>query len=194
MTTASNIHPFTEWAKSRLDEIDAALCVFESKVEDVEAEARKQADVAIANMKNRRAVFKAKLKKECDNDAKAWAATNAQLEAEWHAFEDDVEAYWKSVGDKAGNYEDTFKAQAAAQQKAWHDTADRIKTAVETFQSDQKSQSPRPSVLPRMQVPSLIIWVMLAKHHGPHGARHLLNLTQHLMRRIRKRGQHLRMQ
>jgi len=71
MTTTSNVHPFTEWAKSRLDEMDAALAVLETKVDDVEASTCEQADTAIANIKKPRDVFKAKIKTERDSNAKA---------------------------------------------------------------------------------------------------------------------------
>lgn len=50
MTTTSKIHPFAEWAKSRLDEMDAALAVFEAKIGEGEAATRDKADQAIAKM------------------------------------------------------------------------------------------------------------------------------------------------
>jgi predicted kinase len=139
MTTTSKIHPFAEWAKSRLDEMDAALAVIETKAKDVEDGTRKKADTAIANMKKHRDVFKARIKTERDSDVKAWGEANAQLEAEWHGFEKNVETYWDSVGDKAGAYSDAFKAQADAQQKAWKNTATRVKAASEKFQTDSKA-------------------------------------------------------
>lgn len=140
MTTTSNIHPFTEWAKSRLDEMDAALAVFETKAKGAEKDTGKKADAAIANMKKRRDAFRAEVEKEHEANAKAWSATNAQLEDEWHAFEEDVDAYWESVGDKAGSYGAAFRAQADAQKQAWRDTAARIKAAAKTFQADRRTE------------------------------------------------------
>jgi len=139
MTTTSNIHPFAEWAKSRLDEMDAALAVFETKVDDAEAGTREKADTAIENMKKHRDAFKARIQTERDSDVNAWGEANAQLETEWHGFERNVETYWESAGDKAGAYAAAFKAQADAQQKAWNDTATRIKAATVTFQADSKA-------------------------------------------------------
>lgn len=139
MTTTSKIHPFAEWAKSRLDEMDAALAVFETKANDVGAGTLKKADAAIADMKKHRDVFAARIKREHDSDVKAWGEANVQLEAEWHGFEKNVESYWDSVGDKASAHGDAFKAQADAQKKAWTDTATRIKAATKTFQAGRKA-------------------------------------------------------
>ncbi len=140
MTTTSKIHPFAEWAKSRLDEMDAALAVFEKKATDVKDDTREKAGTALADMEKHRDVFKARIKTERDSDAKAWAAANVQLETEWRGFEKNVETYWESAGDKAGAYADAFKAQADAQQKAWNDNATRIKAASATFQDDRKAE------------------------------------------------------
>lgn len=100
MSKTSNIHPFTKWAKSRLDEMDASLAVFETKVDTVEAKSRKRADAAIADMKTRRDAFKAEVEETHERDVKALAQASDKLEAEWEAFEDDVEVYWDNVADQ----------------------------------------------------------------------------------------------
>jgi len=91
-------------------------------------------------MKKHRDAFKKKLKAEYKDDAKTWDQTSAKLEAEWDAFEDDVEAYWKNVGEKTDAIEDTFKAQAEAQQKAWSDAAERIKQAAADFKAERDAE------------------------------------------------------
>lgn len=140
MENQSNIHPFTEWAKCRLDEMDAALAVLETKVHGVEANARAKADAAIADMKKRRDAFKADAKETLETNAKEWRENRAKLEAEWAGFEDDVEAYWDSVGETAGGYEEVFKARVKAQKKAWNDTVAHVETAAKTFEAKQKTE------------------------------------------------------
>ncbi len=138
MTTTSNQDRLFEWASSRLDELDAALTFFETKVNLVETNTRSKADAAIADMRKRRDRFKIEVDKMRASGAKAWDATNVELEAEWQAYEDDVETFWKNAGDKTQIYEEAFRAQANAQQKAWRDSATRIKAAAAAFKSDRK--------------------------------------------------------
>jgi hypothetical protein len=140
MNKKNDISPYTEWVKSRLDEMEAVLKVVENTVEGVAADTRKNADQTVKDMKKHRDAFKAKLKDEYKDDAKAWSETSEKLEKEWDAFEDDVEAYWKSVGEKSDAVEDAFKAQAEAQQKAWNDTAERIRKAAAEFKADRDAE------------------------------------------------------
>ncbi|WP_372841514.1 hypothetical protein [Phaeovulum sp.] len=140
MTKTSTIHTLTEWTKSRLDEMDAALAAIESKADAVEAGARKKADAAIADMKKRRDAFKVEVEATRERDAKAWDAMTDKLEAEWEAFEKDVDNYWDSVTDKADEYEAAFKARVAAQQKAWRATATRMKAEAIGFGAARKAE------------------------------------------------------
>lgn len=139
MTEIKMTHPSVEWARSRLDEMDASLTVFERKVQAVESGTREKAQSAIADMKKRRDNFNAAIEKSRDSSEKAWEAMNAKLEAEWKAFEDDVETFWASAGHKADMYEEAFWARAKAQKKAWHDTVTRMKTSAAKFQVNRKA-------------------------------------------------------
>lgn len=57
MAMQSNIHFYVNWAKARLDEIDAMLALLEGKVADVQADARNGADKVLAAMRRKREEF-----------------------------------------------------------------------------------------------------------------------------------------
>lgn len=101
MTTTSNIHPFAEWAKSRLGEMDAASKVSKAKIGSADEDPRKVASVAITTVKKHHDALNVPDKLERENDVKAWDATIALHEADWDTFEVDVEAYRESFDNKA---------------------------------------------------------------------------------------------
>src|SRR6476661_1625230 len=51
MATQSNIHFFTNWAKERLDEMDAAVTSLEGKLAEVQSDARDKADEVLADLR-----------------------------------------------------------------------------------------------------------------------------------------------
>ena len=51
-TQTSSAHFFLNWAKERIDEMDATLASLESKAAQVQAETRVKADQFIAEMKS----------------------------------------------------------------------------------------------------------------------------------------------
>lgn len=61
MTSRSGIHVYTEWAKSRLDEMDAAVSSMEAGIKDLQAQARTNAESALADMKTKRDAFSAQI-------------------------------------------------------------------------------------------------------------------------------------
>jgi hypothetical protein len=54
MATQSNIHFFTNWAKERLDEMDAAVTSLEGKLAEVQSDARDKADKVPADLRKQR--------------------------------------------------------------------------------------------------------------------------------------------
>ena len=53
MPMQSNIHFYVNWAKERLDEMDATLTSFENKVAEVQADARDRADKVLSVMREK---------------------------------------------------------------------------------------------------------------------------------------------
>ncbi|AKI00300.1 hypothetical protein IMCC20628_01584 [Hoeflea sp. IMCC20628] len=139
MTTKSPIHTYTDWTKTRLDEMDASVAVLKAKVAYLQSDARAQAEATIADMKTRRDKFAAWTQKEQDMNAQAWAATEAEREAEWASFEKAVDAYLDAAEGQAEATRKTFEARVAAQQKAWRETAEKFKDGAAKFQTDRKA-------------------------------------------------------
>ena len=57
MSEHSSMHFYLNWAKERIDEMDAALASFEIKAGDVKAESKVRAEQIIADLKKRRDEF-----------------------------------------------------------------------------------------------------------------------------------------
>ena len=62
MSQQSSMHFYLNWAKERIDEMDAALASFEIKAGEAKAESKIKADQIIADLKKRRDEFQAQLK------------------------------------------------------------------------------------------------------------------------------------
>lgn len=138
MTQESHIHKYTEWTKNRLDEMDASLAQFESRISQVPVQAHAKADAAIADIRRRREAFSQWADAKEDQTEAAWAQTKSKLEAEWEGFEDSVETYLEAVKDNTKQIQDTFKARAESQKNSWGQSISRAKHAAETFRSDRK--------------------------------------------------------
>lgn len=122
----SSIHGYLNWAKERVDEMDAALASLETKAGQIKAEAKPKSDELIAELKRRRDEFQALVKKQADAGQAAWEEARKQSEAQWSGFEARVRTYFDTVGKQIEQQQATFRDVAAAQLKAWHDIADKF--------------------------------------------------------------------
>jgi hypothetical protein len=140
MSTHSSIHFYLNWAKERIDEMDATLASLEGKVGEVHADARVKANQVLADLRKKRDDFRSTVKKQADANEAAWIKTKAQLETEWSAFETEVKKYVDDFGKKMEQQQATFKLQAAAQLKAWHEAADKLRTAGKEFAAERRGE------------------------------------------------------
>src|SRR5207344_3214664 len=79
MSPQSSMHFYLNWAKERIDEMDAALASLEAKASRLQADSKVKADQLIADLHKRRDEFEAAVKKEAETGEAAWARTKAQL-------------------------------------------------------------------------------------------------------------------
>src|SRR5947209_15737436 len=100
MGTQSNIHFFTNWAKERLDEMDAALTSFEGKLAEVQSDARDKANKVLADLRKQRDDFRGTIRKQSEANESAWIQAKGKLEADWRSFEAEVKKYVESFGEK----------------------------------------------------------------------------------------------
>jgi len=77
MSQQSSVHFYLNWAKERIDEMDAALASFESKAGQAKAESKVKTDQLLSDLKQRRDEFQAMLKTQADAGEAAWVLSMA---------------------------------------------------------------------------------------------------------------------
>ena len=126
MPEQSSLHVFLNWAKERIDEMDAALASFEAKASREKADLKPKVDQLIVDLKKRRDEFLASLKAEAEAGEAAGARAKADLEAQWSGFEAQVKTYFETVGKQIEQQQATFRDVAAAQARAWREAVDTL--------------------------------------------------------------------
>ncbi len=140
MPVQSTMHFYFNWAKERLDEMDATLAVLEAKTAEVRAETRVRADQLMAELRKKRDEFQSTLKKQAEAGEVVWERIKVQLEGEWKTFEAELKKYLEAVGQEIGQQQAVFKAQLAAQMKAWREAADKVQAAAADYAAEQRKQ------------------------------------------------------
>ena len=140
MSGQGNIHFFANWAKERLDEMDATLTSLEGNAAEVQADAQDKARKVLAELRKTRDGFRDAIKKQTGANEAAWTSAKTRLETEWSAFEAEVKKYVESYGKQFELQQATFKLQAAAQLKAWRDAADKLASAASEFASGRRDE------------------------------------------------------
>jgi hypothetical protein len=140
MTTQSNTHFFVNWAKGRLDEMDATLTSLEGKVGGVKADARDKANKVLADLRKKRDDFRDSVKKQSEANEAAWISAKTKLESEWNVFEAEVKKYVESFGNQIEQQQATFKLQSAAQLKAWREAANKLGSSAKEFVAERRGE------------------------------------------------------
>ena len=110
MAEQSSMHFYLNWAKERIDEMDATLASLEAKAGEVQANSKVKADQLIADLKKRRDEFQTALKKDADaGEGRLGWGTKAQLESQWNGFEAQVKVYIDTVGKQIEQQQATFR-------------------------------------------------------------------------------------
>ncbi|HLG84103.1 MAG TPA: hypothetical protein VKY22_24085 [Bradyrhizobium sp.] len=161
MQTQSNVRFYVNWAKERLDEMEAVLTSLESRIGEVQADAREKANNALAELGKARDIFRETVKKQAETNEAAWMSAKAKLEPEWTAFEAEVKKYVDHFGKEVEQQRATFKLQSAAQLKAWREAADKF--AGDTRQFATERQSEIDAAVKRMQADATVAEEKLRK-------------------------------
>ncbi len=140
MPTQSNIHFYVNWAKERLDEMEAVLTSLEGKAGEMQADARGKASKALADLRKSRDVFREAIKKQAESNEAAWTSAKAKLEPEWNSFEAEVKKYVEGFGKQVEQQQAIFKVQAAAQLKAWREAADKLGSDAKHFATERQAE------------------------------------------------------
>jgi hypothetical protein len=139
MPEQSSMHFYLNWAKERIDEMDAALASFEVRASQVQAESKVKADQVINDLKKQRDEFKIAVKKQAEAGEAAWVGIGADLETKWSDFEKQVQAYVALAGKQIEQQQATFAGVAAAQVKAWREAADKLRDAASKVRTDRRA-------------------------------------------------------
>jgi len=136
----SNVHFYLNWAKERIDEMDAVLTSLQSRAAQVSAESRAAADQLVADLRSKRDAFQNDLRRQAEAGEAAWAQSRAKLESDWNAFQADVKKYVEDFGRQMKQQQTTFQDIAAAQLKAWREAADRFQAAAADLAVDRRAR------------------------------------------------------
>ena len=140
MPASTSTHFFLNWAKERIDEMDAALTSLEGKIGEVNADLRIKANQTLADLRKKRDEFRDAVKKQAEANEATWTSAKTQLEADWARFETDVQKYVDSFGKQVKQQQATFKLQADAQLKAWREAADKFQAAAAGLAAERRSE------------------------------------------------------
>ena len=141
MTTQKGTPLFFDWAKARLDEMNATVTSLQSEADKLQADARKKVQASVAEMVKQRDAFSNAIKKQGTNTEDALAKAKTALESEWKAFESSLQRYFEEAREKTGQQSAVFRASAEAQRKTWQKGIDELRTAAAGLASEQKAQA-----------------------------------------------------
>jgi len=140
MRTESSIHYYVNWAKERLDEMDATLTSLEGKIGGVQADVSDKANKVLADLRKKRDDFQDTVKKHTEANEATWISAKTKLESEWSLFEAEVAKYVESFGKQVEQQQATFKLQAAAQLNAWREAANKLGSDAKEFAAERRDE------------------------------------------------------
>lgn len=139
MSEQSSMHPFLNWTKQRIDEMDAAVASLEAKSGQLKADTKIKADQLIADLKKRRDEFKVKAKAQVEAGQAAWEAAMTQLEAQWQGFEAQLNTYFETAGKQIEQQQATFRDVATAHIKAWREAAEKFHADAQKMTAEKRA-------------------------------------------------------
>ncbi len=134
MTGASGKHAFTDWARRRLDEMDAALTAMEAKSEALQGQAQEQAAGALAEMRRCREDFDGKVNAAMSEGESAWDTMKGQMESAWGKYEAGF-GQWVEAARSQG---EAFEARSKAQLGVWQSMLEEYGKRAEAAGAEQR--------------------------------------------------------
>jgi vacuolar-type H+-ATPase subunit H len=133
MNTENYLHHFTNWAKERLDEINATLKSMEGRVGALRDEAKTQTEKAISDIRAQRDVFQKAISDQQNENEAAWMKARSDLASNWATFETSVQKYMTDARNTAEQQQSMFMARAEAQRQAWQQSIETMLRQAGTF-------------------------------------------------------------
>jgi ElaB/YqjD/DUF883 family membrane-anchored ribosome-binding protein len=138
--TPSGVHLYLDWAKERLDEVDATVASLVKTAGKVQGEARTKADHALSDIRARGDAFRKAIAAQREGSEAAWSKAKTVLEADWKAFEASVQEYVDAAGQKVEEQKAAFQARADAQMKAWRKATEQMSTTAAGFAAGNREE------------------------------------------------------
>lgn len=138
MPEQSSMHFYLNWAKERIDEMDATLASLEARANQVRADSKVRADQLVDDLNKQRDAFKATVKKQAGAGEAVWTRTKADLDKQWGDFEAQVKKYFETAVKQIEQQQATFKDVAAAQVKAWRESAEKLNEAASKVAAERR--------------------------------------------------------
>src|SRR5258708_24374458 len=130
---ASSVHFYLNWAKERIDEMDAVLGSLESKAGQIAAESRATAEKIVAELRTKRDAFSSDMKKQAEASEGAWLQAKQKLESQWDSFQADARKFVEDFGQQLNLRHTTFDEVATAQLKSWRGDGSQMAAAPREF-------------------------------------------------------------
>jgi hypothetical protein len=137
---ATSVHFYLNWAKERIDEMDATLSSLEGKARGLTAQSRNTAERLIADLRRRRDAFLESMHKQAEANETAWADAWVKMESDWTGFQSEVKKYLDEFGQQLKQQQSTFQEIASAQVNAWREAAERMQVAATELAADQRAK------------------------------------------------------
>ena len=127
MGSQSNIHFYVNWAKERLDEMEATLTSLEGKAGEVQAEARDKADKVLASLQKKRDEFRDTIQRTADTNEAAWITPRPSWKSKMGVVQTEVLKYVDSFGKQVEQQQALYKSPgrraterlARSRRRAW---------------------------------------------------------------------------
>jgi membrane protein involved in colicin uptake len=138
MAEHSSMHFYLNWAKERIDGMDAALASLEAKAGHMQAKMKDSQ--LIADLKNQRDAFQDTVRQQAKAGEAAWERTKAQLEPRWNSLEAQMKPYIDTVSKQIEQQKVVLRDVAAAQAKTWRETADKFNDVATKFTAERRAE------------------------------------------------------
>ena len=132
---------FFNWAKVRLDEIDATLASWEGEIAKLRGEARAKAESALANMRAKRDAFRETIQQETEQIEADWNRAKTARETDWKAFEASAQKFIQDASTQVEQQQAAFGARADAQAKAWQEAIQKLEQDATKVAAENKSKA-----------------------------------------------------
>jgi hypothetical protein len=134
------MHPYLDWTKTRIDEMDATLASIERQFGKMEANTQVKVKGLLTALRNEREAFVENMKKQTLAGEAAFTGAKDNMEAHWNAFEVKLQKYMDDAEKQVEQGRATFQARAEAQIKAWQSLVDKIAEEARDYAVDQRAK------------------------------------------------------